>query len=239
MNDAKFFMHPIHDWQRRYEALRASFVERLPGRIVAERFGYSQDYVRLLRHLFKRGKIDFSEPVPEGKSARRQVSSSVREKIRNWREQRLSAGEITECLSEDGIEISVRTVERVLREEGFAKLPRRTRLKMGMTVKGAHIPEKSKAITVGDMDGQKIQSPSAGIFVFAPFLAQLEIDRIVRSAGLPSYELFAFFFGHETLRNRKICTCRGSRLRSRCRPFYGTQCGSEVYSHVYLFLLAG
>ena len=178
-------MHPIHDWQRRYEALRASFVERLPGRIVAERFGYSQDYVRLLRHLFKRGKIDFSEPVPEGKSARRQVSSSVREKIRNWREQRLSAGEITECLSEDGIEISVRTVERVLREEGFAKLPRRTRLKMGMTVKGAHIPEKSKAITVGDMDGQKIQSPSAGIFVFAPFLAQLGIDRIVRSAGLP------------------------------------------------------
>jgi len=185
MYDAKYFIHPLHDWQRRYEALRASFVERLPARIVAERFGYSQDYVRLLRHLFKHGKIDFSEPVPEGKSARRRVSSSVREKIRDWREQRLSAGEITECLSEDGIEISVRTVERVLREEGFAKLPRRTRLKIGMTVKGAHIPEKSKAITVGDMDGQKIQSPSAGIFVFAPFLAQLGIDRIVRSAGLP------------------------------------------------------
>jgi len=185
MNDKKFFTHPVHDWQRRYEALRASFVERVPARIVAERFGYSQQYVILLRHLFKHGKLDFSEPVPEGKSARRRVSSSVREKITDWRKKNLSAGEITECLSEDGIEISVRTVERVLREEGFPKLPRRSRLKIGMTVKGAYIPDKSRAITVGDVDGAKIQSPTAGIFVFAPFLAQLDIDGIVRSAGLP------------------------------------------------------
>jgi hypothetical protein len=51
------------------------------------------------------------------------VSSAVRQKIRTWREQNLSAGQIAECLSEDGIEISVRTFERVLREEGFPKLP--------------------------------------------------------------------------------------------------------------------
>ena len=185
MNDEKFFTHPVHDWQRRYEALRASFVERLPARIVANRFSYTEDYIRLLRHMFKHGKIDFSEPVPEGKSARRRVSSAVREKIRSWREKNLSAGEITECLSEDGIEISVRTIERVLREEGFPKLPRRSRLKMGITVKRAHIPEKSRVITVRDMDGQKIQSSTAGIFIFAPFLAQLGINQIVRSAGLP------------------------------------------------------
>jgi len=185
MNDEKFFIHPIHDWQRRYEALRASFVERLPARIVADRFDYSLNYVRLLRHMFKHGKIDFSEPVPEGKSSRRRVTYAVREKIRNWRENNLSAGEITECLSEDRIEISVRTVERVLREEGFPKLPRRIRLKIGLTVKGANIPEKSKTITMGDMDGQKIQSNTAGIYLFAPFLAQLNIDQIVRYSGLP------------------------------------------------------
>jgi transposase len=189
MNDEKFFIHPVHDWQRRYEALRASFVERLPARIVADRFSYTEDYIRLLRHMFKHGKIDFSEPAPEGKSARRRVSSAEREKIREWRELNLSAGQITECLSEDGIEISVRTVERVLREEGFPKLPRRTRLKMGITVKKAHIPDKSRVITVGDMDDQKIQSSTAGIFIFAPFLTQLGINQIVRSAGLPGSKI--------------------------------------------------
>jgi len=130
MPDAKFFTSPLSEWQRRYETLRASFVERLPATIVAKRFGYSPEYVRLLRHLFVHGKIDFSEPVPEGKAARRGVTANVRQKIRAWREQRVSAGEIAELLSEEGIEISVRTVERVLAEEGFTKLPRRIRLKL-------------------------------------------------------------------------------------------------------------
>ena len=107
MPDATYFTHPLHDWQRRYEALRASFVERLPARIVADRFGYSENYVRLLRHMFTHGNLDFSEPVPEGKAARRSVNSAVRAKIRDWREKNLSAGEIAQCLSEEGIEISI------------------------------------------------------------------------------------------------------------------------------------
>ena len=189
MNDAKYFKHPVHDWQRRYEALRASYVERLPARIVAERFNYSQDYVRLMRHLFKHGKIDFSEPVPEGKVSRRRVTSQVREKIRQWREHELSAGQIVECLSEDGEEISVRTVERVLREEGFPKLPRRTRLKMHITVKGAHVPDKSKAISIRELDKETMHSNTAGIFLFAPFLAQLNIAKIAASTGLPGSKI--------------------------------------------------
>ena len=84
----------------------------LDARIVGRRFNYSPAYVRLLRHLFMQGKIDFAEPVPEGKTRRRRVDAAIREKIKNWRAQKLSAGEITECLSEDGHEISVRTVER-------------------------------------------------------------------------------------------------------------------------------
>ena len=51
MRDEKFFLHPLSEWQRRYEALRASFVDRLPAKVVAERFGYSATYVNLLRHL--------------------------------------------------------------------------------------------------------------------------------------------------------------------------------------------
>src|SRR4030042_2669844 len=82
VNDARFFNQPRLQWQRRYEALRCSFVERLPVRIVAERFNYSTTYVGLLRHLFTTGKIDFSEPVPEGKSNRHRVGSQIRSQIR-------------------------------------------------------------------------------------------------------------------------------------------------------------
>ena len=116
MKDATFFTHPIPDWQRRYEALRASFVDRLPARIVAQRFRYSPQYVRFLRHLFTSGKLDFSEPLPEGLTTRRCVDAATRQKIKNYRTHQLSSGDIVECLSEQGTEISVRTVERILRE---------------------------------------------------------------------------------------------------------------------------
>ncbi|MBU1205461.1 MAG: transposase [Proteobacteria bacterium] len=189
MKDATFFTHPIPDWQRRYEALRASFVDRLPARIVAQRFRYSPQYVRLLRHLFTSGKLDFSEPVPEGLTARRRIDAATRQKIKTYRTHQLSSGDIVECLSDEGAEISVRTVERVLREEGFPKLPRRARLRMKMTVKGAHIPEKSKTITTQDLEGQQLISSSAGLFLFAPFLAQFDLDPIIQSAGLPGSQI--------------------------------------------------
>ena len=185
MNDATFFTHPRAAWQQRYEALRASFVDRLPATAVADRFGYKPGYVRLLRHAFRLGKFDFHEPPQEGKAARRRVPRAVREKIRMWRERRLSAGEIAQLLSQDNIEISVRTVERVLAEEGFEKLPRRTQLKIGLTVNGASVPPVARAISLGALDGQDFESDSAGIFIFAPFIAQLGLDEIVREAGLP------------------------------------------------------
>lgn len=185
MPEASYFTHPKADWQRRYEALRASLVDRLSAQAVANRFHYTPGYVYLLRHLFKTGKLDFSEPLAEGKAARRGVTREARDKIREWRGQRLSAGEIAELLSEEEVDISVRTVERVLAEEGFPKLPRRTRLKVGLTRRGATVPERSQALTLPALDGQRCESAAAGVFLFAPFLSQLDIVDVVREARLP------------------------------------------------------
>lgn len=185
MRDVTYFTRPIHEWQKRYEALRASFVDRLPAEAVAERFGYAAGYVRLLRHQFTTGKFDFSEPVPEGGSSRYRVTAETRRKIRAWREKELSAGEIAQLLSDEGLDISVRTVERVLAEEGFPKLPRRTRLKIGLTVKGAEVPQKTTGISIGQMEGQHFVCESAGAFLFAPFLEKFQVPELVSSAGLP------------------------------------------------------
>ncbi len=185
MRDESFFLNPQFDWQRRYEALRASFVDRLPAKVVADKFGYSPGYVRLLKHQFKHGKIDLAEPVPEGKTRSRRVTAEVRGMIRSWRSSRLSAGEIAQLLSEEGLELSVRTVERVLAEEGFPKLPRRTRLEIGLTVKGAEVPQRAKAVKIDSLSGSRYDCPGAGVFLFAPFLAQFNIDKIINRANLP------------------------------------------------------
>ena len=189
MRDAKFFIHPQFEWQRRYEALRAMFVERLSHKAVANKFGYTSGYMRLLRHQFVHGKIDLAEPVVEGTTQRRRVSAEIRAKIIDWRKQLLSSGQIVELLSEDGIEISVRTVERVIAEEGFPRLPRRTRIKTGLTVKGAQIPERSEIVSLADLDGQRLNSENAGVFLFAPFVRQLDIGGIAKAAGLPGSKI--------------------------------------------------
>jgi transposase len=185
MRDEKYFLYPVHEWQKRYEALRASFVDRLPAKVVADRFGYSQSYVNLLRHQFVHEKIDFSEPVPEGKVKRRKVDALTRSKICSFREHRLSAGEIVQFLSEDGVEISVRTVERILAEEGYPRLPRRSRLKLGLTVKGAQVPAASERIHISELENRTIDCDAAGVFLFAPFIERLNICKIIRKAGLP------------------------------------------------------
>ncbi|MBT9161189.1 MAG: hypothetical protein DDT26_02493 [Dehalococcoidia bacterium] len=179
MRDASFFLHPDSQWQRRYEALRAIFVERQPPAVVARQFNYSPAYMRLLAHQFRHGKTDLAEPAPEDRSNRRQISAEVRGKIIVWRKQQLSAGEIAQLLSEDGVEVSVRTVERVLAEEGFPKLPRRTRLKIGLTVKNTKVPAKAERIELAELGGSQWESAGAGVFLFAPFLAQFNLERIV------------------------------------------------------------
>ena len=189
MRDATYFIKPIHEWQKRYEALRASFVDRLPAAVAADRFGYSTAYIHLLRHQFTTGKIDFSEPVTEGKATRYRVTADTRRKIRAWREKELSAGEIAQMLSEDGVDISVRTVERVLAEEGFPRLPRRTRLKIGLTVKGAEVPARSEGVSFAGMEGRHFSCESAGAFLFIPFLEKFQVTELVRSAGLPGTKI--------------------------------------------------
>ena len=121
--------------------------------------------------------------------ARRRVNSKTRNKICQWRERNLSAGEIAQLLSEEGLEISVRTVERVLAEEGFPKLPRRTRRKIGMTVKGAEVPARSETISIEEVTGKRLECDSSGVFLFAPFLEKLNVAKVVHSAGLPGTKL--------------------------------------------------
>ena len=184
MRNKNFFLQPKSEWQRRYEALRASFVDRAPAKVVADRFGYSQSYINVLRHQFLQGKLDFNEPPPE-KGRRRRIDSLTRSKICSWRELNLSAGEIAQLLSEDGIDISIRTVERILVEEGYSRLPRRTKLRLGLTQKGAEVPAVSEKIELAQLSDRTLDCDAGGVFLFAPFIEKLHILQVAKEAGLP------------------------------------------------------
>jgi transposase len=60
----KFFSQPTHLYQRRYEALRAVFLERHSQREVADRFGFQYSSLRQLVYDFRRHGDHVSDESP-------------------------------------------------------------------------------------------------------------------------------------------------------------------------------
>jgi transposase len=184
-----FFQDPKDPAQRLYEALRASFVDRLPARVVAERFDYSTGYVHLLRHRFKRGLIKLPFGEEAGRPGRPpKLSPEARGKIVTLRRTgRLSAGQIAELVEDqDGIDVSVRTVERVLTSAGLPRLPKRTQLEIGVTRENALVPDVARRRRWRDLKGEMLGTSWAGVFLFLPFLEKLGVPEMVERARLPA-----------------------------------------------------
>ena len=51
--ESKFFIEPETIMQRKYEALRAYFLDQLPSKVVAKKFGYTNGAFRVLCHSFR------------------------------------------------------------------------------------------------------------------------------------------------------------------------------------------
>lgn len=122
---ARFFLEPSNSTHRQYEALRAYFVEGLPSTETASRFGYTSGSFRVLCHQFRQDpKREFFLPPQKGPQASPKTNP-VREKVVALRKQNLSIYDISRVLEEAGQGLSPVGVSLILKEEGFARLPRR------------------------------------------------------------------------------------------------------------------
>ena len=122
---ARRFLEPSNSTHRQYEALRAFFVDGLSSAEAAARFGYTPGSFRVLVHQFRhQPDRDFFVPTarrgrPPGKQKR------LRDRVVALRKQNLSVHDISRALARDGEALSPAAVAAILKEEGFAKLPRR------------------------------------------------------------------------------------------------------------------
>ncbi|RJP32512.1 MAG: hypothetical protein C4527_06030 [Candidatus Omnitrophota bacterium] len=128
-----YFLDPRTARHRQYEALRAYVLEELPAAEVARRFGFTEKSLYALAHDLRAGKLELFSPRATGPKDRR-VNPYVRDQICAWRKSRLSVDDIVDHLRRESIEVSPRTVERILKESGFGKLARRTAAQRGRTI---------------------------------------------------------------------------------------------------------
>ncbi len=182
-NVARRFLVPTNPSHRRYEALRAFFVEGLASAEVARRFGYTPGSFRVLCHAFRRDPArEFFLPPAKGPKAAPKMDR-VRAQVVALRKQNLSMYDIRETLERDGHPLSPAAIAIILKQEGFVRLPRR---------RDDERPNRPRPIAADAADVRQLsleprhfRTKFGGLFLFLPMLARVPLDRILGRAGFP------------------------------------------------------
>lgn len=184
---AQRFLRPQNSSHRLYEALRAYFVDKHSSRQAARRFGYSPQSFRVLVHRFRQNpeRIFFVPPTRGPQAAPKKDKG--RGLIIALRKQNLSIYDISRALGREGLSYSPVAVAQLLKEEGFARLPRRgddeRPNRPGPTV--ADVADVRQL----DLQERHVHTRFGGLFLFLPYLAQIPFDDLLGRAGFPGSKM--------------------------------------------------
>ena len=183
-----FFASPAQPLHRRFEAMRAFFLERRPAREVAERFGYSLSAVYNMTRDFPQlddpAAVFFRDPVPRGRPALR-PAEGLRQRIVELRKRNLSVPDIKAWLdAEEPHPPSGRVIGNVLREAGFARLPRRTRAERFAVAPPPVSAPVSVPLAPDHAESFQCES-AAGVLCLLPWVRRYGFDRAIEQAGFP------------------------------------------------------
>ena len=154
---ASISLSPSEPAQRRYEAMRAYFVDGLAAGEVATRFGYSPASVHQMASELRAGSAQYfrsSKPGPRSAAQGR----PVRDRVLELRALDRSVEEIAAELTLAGTPVSAQTVWTILDAEGIERLPRRT----GPSA-GAPPTRSPRSRPVRSRTGRPARRPAAAI----------------------------------------------------------------------------
>ena len=184
---SQVFLEPANATHRQYEALRAFFVEGIPSAEVARSFGYTPGSFRVLVHQFRQNprRDFFLTPAKGPHSAPK--ADPLRDRVIALRKQNLSIYDISRNLAHQGRPLSPVAVGQILKEEGFARLPRRA---------DDERPPGSRPTTADvadvrqlDLSPRSFRTKFGGLFLFLPMLAAIPLDRILKKSGFAGSEM--------------------------------------------------
>ena len=143
---AQFFFDPVLPVAKQYEGLRAYFVEECSARKIALRLGYTlssfQTLVRDFKVNLKEGRKPefFISHRPGPKTTPKK--DIVRMEAITLRKRNYSIYDIQALLEAKGHIISHTAISEILREEGFARLPKRSKAEVRqVSISRPNIPE--------------------------------------------------------------------------------------------------
>jgi transposase len=188
-DEAGWFTTPAQVNHRRYEALRAWFVDGLTYQQAADRFGYTRWAMINLVREWRAGRLELFAPPrkpgpPPGLAPAKQ---RVRGRVIQLRRQGLSTYEISARLAAEQTPLNRTSVAEILAEEGFGRLLRGPALTESSSVatpgRDTRLP-RAQVIDFGAWP-RRLDTTRAGLLLVLPDLAALDLAGLVRRAGYP------------------------------------------------------
>jgi len=184
---AESFTAPTQVNQRRYEALRAYYVQGLSFQQAADRFGYTRWAVVNLVRQHKAGELSlFAPPAKPGpKSAPRK--DRARARVTQLRRQGRSVYEISAALAVEGTPLNRTGVGQILAEEGFGRLLRGPEPQASVNPATAGRDTRLPTARVIDFAAfpSRFDTQLAGLLLVVPDLVALDLPALVSKAGYP------------------------------------------------------
>jgi transposase len=178
---AERFTAPTAPNQRRYEALRAYFVEGVSAEAVAERFGYTRASVETLVRDYRAGRLELfasSRPGPR----RQPKKDRARALALALRREGRSLAEIARALEAAGAPLSRTAIWELVGEQGLGRLPA-----PAPPAAAAPVAPKTRRLRAEDWPrAGSLHSEHAGLFLLAGELIELDIPALVAAADYPS-----------------------------------------------------
>ena len=207
------FLLPSNPTHRQYEALRTFFVDRAPSAEAAERFGYTPGSFRVLCHEFRKNpQREFF--LPQTKKAKLPPPRErLRQKIITLRKQNSSVYDIRDALDQSGEKLSPASISTILKEEGFARLPRRRDDERPATTRpnAADVADAGKL----DLSERTFRTKVGGLFLFLPYLAKIPLDKMLADAKFPGTKMMpAAHAIHSLLAMKLFGSARHSHVMS-------------------------
>ena len=187
MDPVDFFRNPNNTLHLQYEALRSFYVDKKTAREVAKLFGLQEPYFKKLRYLFQKNinakSNPFFEEIKKGPKKRFTEDNSIN-MIISLRKKNHSVPDIQSILDSKGIKIALDTIDKILKAEGFASLPRRTHMER----KKLELPPKimpPETMPLKIIDEEFCVEKGAGVLLFLPLLQQKGIIKAIKRVGFP------------------------------------------------------
>lgn len=181
------FTKPTASAHRRYEVLRAYFVEECSPGEIAERFGYTKASVQTLVSSYREadpsGFFQSSRPGPK----RQPKKDAARERVIELRRSRHGIEEIVAELARTGTPLSRTATWEILREEGLSRMGKPASAPKSSPEPERLAAEKVRVLSDEDWPSQgTVQTQHAGLYLLVPELIDLDLLGLIEAAGWPS-----------------------------------------------------